>query len=79
MKRWNAIHRNQKKNATLKFPMDFLSRMELSYQGQGVSMNQKSPTGDLEMMELIFLNRNRRYFISTVGRSLPGHTIYRER
>ena len=59
--------------------MDFLSKMELSCRGQSVSMKQKCPTGDLDMMSLMWLERDRHYFISKVCRSLPRHTIYRER
>ena len=67
------------KNETRKILMDFLSRMDPSYRRQSVYMKHKCPTGDLDMMALISLDRDRRNFISTVSKSLPEHTIYRER
>ena len=66
------------KNATRKCPTEFLYRIEVSNRGQIVYMKHKCPTGDPDIMALMWLDRGRRYFISIVGTSLPGHTIYRE-
>ena len=42
-------------------------------------MKHKCPGEGQYKMELMWLDRDRRYFISTVGTSLPGHKIYREK
>ena len=59
--------------------MDFPSKIKFSYRGQSVSMKQKYPAGDLDIMALMLLDRDRRYFTSIADTSLPGHKLYRER
>lgn len=67
------------KTATKKYPMQYLSRLELCERGQCVSMVRKSLTGDRSMMAAMWVDRDRRYFISTTSTTMEGKPYKRVR
>ena len=60
------------KTATTKYPMSHLSVQELSERGQHVCMIRKDENNSPSMMAVLWLDRERRYFISTTSTVLDG-------
>ena len=60
------------KTATKKYPMEYLSAKELSNRGETVSLVRKNATGSLTMMAVLWMDRQRRYFITTTSSTLSG-------
>jgi hypothetical protein len=67
------------KNATRKFPMGWLSTQPLAKRGDCLSLVHKGAGGDIKMMAAVWMDRERRYFVSTAGTTLNGALIYRSR
>ena len=67
------------KTASRGYPMTYLSSKPMAQRGDHFSMVCKSTNGGKDMMSLLWVDRERRYFIATTGSTLPGQTIYRER
>ncbi len=57
------------KNATRKYRKDSLSEVELSERGQCASVVRKDYNGSPLMMAVMWMDRDRRYFISTTSRT----------
>jgi hypothetical protein len=60
------------KTATRMYPMKHLSTRELSERGQRVSLVAKDFQGIVQMMAVMWLDRNRRFFIATASTTLEG-------
>ena len=67
------------KTATRGYPMAYLSSKPMAQRGDHYSMLCKSENGGKDMMALLWVDRERRYFIATAGSTHPGQMIYRER
>ena len=68
------------KNATKKFPMQYLSSIELlEGRGQYVGVTRKGDDDKDAMMAYVWMDRDRRYFISTASTLEPGRPYTRER
>lgn len=63
------------KTAKRDYPMEYLSRLEIADKGQHVTMVSQNP----DLMAVMWIDRDRRYFISSTGTTEPGHENYRER
>ena len=66
------------KTATKGFPVSFLSHLEMSGKGQHVTMVSAETEGP-HLMAVMWVDRGRRYFVSSAGCTNPGSAIYRER
>jgi len=66
------------KNATKGYPLQHLSHLEVTGKGEHVSMVAKDRDGP-DLMAVMWIDRDRRYFISTAGTTQPGTPIFRER
>lgn len=67
------------KTATRMYPMGFLSTLEMGQKGEHNSMVSRDDPSGPYLMALCWLDRDRRYFISTTGTTNPATPIYRER
>ena len=67
------------KTATKKFHMTYLSSRELSCRGQRVCMVNKYRDGSVKLMALMWMERERRYFISTTSHAEEGAAYHRIR
>lgn len=67
------------KTATRQYPMKYLSGLQLSERGQHVTMVRRGLDGSPKMMALMWVDRARRYFISTTSGSMPGKPYCRTR
>lgn len=62
------------KQATRKYPIKFLSSLEIQAKGYCVSVTMTGSGGGFQAMALVWLDRDRRHFLSTTGDTLPGTT-----
>ena len=60
------------KTATKKYHMQYLSSQELSERGQHISLVRKDVDNAICMMALVWMDRERRYFISTASTTIDG-------
>ena len=60
------------------YPLQYLSHLEMARKGEHVSMTSRSRNGP-DLMAVIWIHRDRRYFVSTSGATNPRTPIYRER
>ena len=67
------------KTATKGFPMAFLESLTLSHRGQFVSLSSFDEAVNRKFMAIMWLDRERRFFISTTGSTAPVDPILRER
>lgn len=67
------------KNATKGFPMEYLARQELTSRGDHVSMQSRIESSDKDLAAVLWMDRERRYFISSCHTTNPGTPISRER
>ena len=66
------------KTATREYPMKYLSNQEMQSRGQHISMVSQLDNGQ-ELMAVMWLDRERRYFVSSTGTTNLGTPFYRER
>ena len=66
------------KTSTKKYPMKYLSHLEIAEKGEHVTLVSK-PIAGPHLMPVMWVDRDRRYFISSVGTTNGGTPIYRER
>ena len=59
--------------------MKYLSEKLVKQRGDHFTMVSKSENGGKGIMALSWVDRERRHFILTIGTTLSGQTIYRER
>lgn len=67
------------KTATRLFPMSHLSSLEMQIKGDQNSLTSGDPSQKPSLMAVCWVDRDRRYFISSTGTTKPGTPIYRER
>ena len=67
------------KTVTRGFPLKFLSERELTGRGQHISMVSDVDGGYGELLALVWVDRNRRYLISTTGSTARGVPYIRYR
>lgn len=67
------------KTAHRGFPLAHLSATCMAGRGKWVTMCHHNDTCDLHIGAVLWVDRERRYFVATCGTALPGTTIYRER
>lgn len=67
------------KNAHRRFPLASLASRELGSRGDQHSMVHLDATGRPDMLALVWVDRERRYFVSTAGSSQPGIPLERVR
>ena len=67
------------KTATREFPMRFLSSQELSHRGDHLTMVSESSETSPSVMAVLWMDRERRYFVSTTGTTLHSEPIVRSR
>jgi len=60
------------KTAHRRFPMASLASRELQSRGDHASMVHVDSTGTPDMMAVLWLDRDRRYFVATAGSNQPG-------
>jgi hypothetical protein len=60
------------KTATKKFPMAYLSGLELQQRGDWKGLIAKGTDGHPNMLAFVWMDRDRRYFIATTGSLLAG-------
>ena len=78
------IKRNMKfirtvKTATRKYTMSYLSSVEINRQFNHLTLVRKGNSGQIEMVALMSVDRDRRYFITTASTSVPSSIHKRER
>ena len=66
------------KTSSKKYPMKYLSHLEISEKGEHFTLVSKQRAGP-HVMALMWVDRDRRYFISSVGTTNGGTPVYRER
>jgi len=59
--------------------MEYLYKIELEARGEYFSMVHEDQNGISEMFALVWMDRERRYFISTASDTHPGTAYTRER
>lgn len=67
------------KTATTRYPMAALASSELSSPGQSVSFVHREAQGTVDLMALVWVDRDRRYFISTTSTGVDGASLERVR
>lgn len=67
------------KTSTRGYPMGTLSGIPLQARGQHVSYTHSSADGLVDMMAVVWVDRERRYFIATTSTTLPGTLCERVR
>ena len=67
------------KTASKGYPMRYLSSKPMSGRGEWYSMVSKGDMEGHDICAVLWVDRERRYFVTTAGTTLPGQTIYRER
>jgi Transposase IS4 len=67
------------KTAMKRYPMAILSGRELSHRVERVSLVAKSTSGEVKMMVMTWVDRDRRYFIATTSCTLDGESCSRAR
>ncbi len=67
------------KTSHRKFPQKYLGEVKLNGRGNWFSMVHHGTEGNCDMGAVLWVDRERRHFISSVGTTLPGANIYRER
>ena len=67
------------KTATKKFPMAWLQQVELHQRGDVKGLVAKDPTGVPELLCFVWMDRDRRYFITNVSSLDEGIPFYRSR
>lgn len=67
------------KTATRGFPMQALSTMELDARGDYASYTHTTADGVVDLMAVVWVDRERRYFISSSSTTLPGEPYERIR
>ena len=67
------------KNATKKFPMSFLSTYELQTRGDWKGLVTKNEDGNPSMIAFVWMDRERRYFITNTSCLLSGAPYIRQR
>jgi Transposase IS4 len=67
------------KTATRMYPMKNLSMRELAERGQRVSLVARDFNGNVQMMAMMWLDRNRQFFIATTSTTLEGRPYSRTR
>lgn len=67
------------KTATRGFPMNTLSRLEMAARGDHRTYVHMGEDGAVDMMAIVWVDRERRYFVSTTSSSAPGTPSERER
>ena len=65
------------KTSTKKYPMKYLSHLEIAEKGEHVTLVSK-PIAGPHLMAVMWVDRDRRYFISSFGTTNGGKPIYRE-
>lgn len=77
LNRYNKRFIGVVENGTRQYPMKYLSNMKLTTRGDLVSMVSKSDTDNSKLVALLWMDRERRYFISSCSVTSPGETIER--
>lgn len=67
------------KTATRGFPMNTLSRLEMAARGDHQTYVHMGEDGAVDMMAIVWVDRERRFFVSTTSSSAPGTPSERER
>ena len=67
------------KTATRGYPMAYLSAKPMTGRGTWYSMTSRRDASGNNVSAVLWVDRERRYFVATTGTTLPGQTIYRER
>jgi len=67
------------KTATRGYPMQALSKMEVDTRGDHATYTHSTPEGAVNLMALMWLDRERRYFIASTSTSLQGEPYDRVR
>jgi hypothetical protein len=60
------------KTATRKFPMQALGSIKMEMRGERHTYVNKTEDGRVRMMAMVWLDRERRYFISTASSGVEG-------
>jgi len=61
------------KTATRGYPMSSLSALEVDTRGDHATFSHSTPEGTMKLMALMWVDRERRYFVSSTSTSLPGN------
>jgi len=67
------------KNSTTQYPMPALSTLEVPSRGSSASLYHRDADGQIDLMAAMWVNRDRRFFISTTSTCLDGAPIERLR
>jgi len=67
------------KTATPGYPMSALSALEVDTRGDHATFTHSTPEGTMKLMALMWVDRERRYFVSSTSTSLPGNPYDRVR
>jgi hypothetical protein len=67
------------KTATKRFPMQYLSRLEMQNRGERKGLVTKNANGDPAMIAFVWMDRDRRYFIATSSSLEEGIPYVRDR
>ena len=67
------------KSATKRFPMQYLSELEFTQRGQGKGVVMNGDDGQKSCYAFVWVDRDRRYFITNTLSLRPGHAIERKR
>ncbi len=67
------------KTAHREFPLSYLGAVPMSGRGTWKSLIHTDEAKAIDVGALLWVDRERRYFVTTAGTTLPGNTIYRER
>jgi len=67
------------KNSTTRYPMAALSTLEVPTRGSSDSLYHRNAAGQIDLMAAMWVDRDRRYFISTTSTCLDGASIERLR
>ena len=65
------------KSSTRQFPLQYLSSLELNRRGDHKALLCRDGNGDVEAIALMWVDRNRRYFISNAQSMEQAEPIYR--
>jgi len=67
------------KTATRGYPMEALSTLEVDTRGDNATYTHSTPEGAVKLMALMWVDRERRYFVSSTSTSMPGEPYDRVR
>ena len=67
------------KTATKQFPMAWLSSQEMNQRGDRIGLVSRNDEGHPHMLSLVFMDRNRQYFIATASSMAEGEVARRTR